>query len=117
MRLILLLEYYLLILYTQIIKIICELSGSYLLQRHQKTYLSEGIEFFKNLAQQTQQSLFLLQKQKLVLHKRTGKKIIFISSNTEIDDQDNLVSMKHTLSLLNLAKPRLLGLPKNLTLV
>ena len=47
-------------------KIICELSGSYSITYKdiKKTYLSEGIEFFKNLAQQTQQSLFLLQRAK-----------------------------------------------------
>ena len=47
-------------------KVICELSGEYSItfKDLKKTYLSEGIEFFKNLARQTQQSLFLLDRAK-----------------------------------------------------
>ena len=47
-------------------KVICELSGEYSItfKDLKKTYLSEGIEFFKNLAKQTQQSLFLLNRAK-----------------------------------------------------
>ena len=47
-------------------KILCELDGTYSVTYKdiKKTYLSEGIELFKNLARQTQQSLFLLQRAK-----------------------------------------------------
>ena len=47
-------------------KVICELDGEYSItfKDLKKTYLSEGIEFFKNLAKQTQQSLFLLNRAK-----------------------------------------------------
>ena len=47
-------------------KVICELNGEYSITYKdlKKTYLSEGIEFFKNLARQTQQSLFLLNRAK-----------------------------------------------------
>ena len=47
-------------------KVICELNGEYSITYKdlKKTYLSEGIEFFKNLARQTQQSLFLLDRAK-----------------------------------------------------
>ena len=80
-------------------KIICELSGSYSITYKdiKKTYLSEGIEFFKNLAQQTQQSLFLLQRAKTSFAQEDWQKDnIYIVQYWEIDDQDNLVSMKHT---------------------
>ena len=47
-------------------KVICELNGEYSItfKDLKKTFLSEGIEFFKNLAKQTQQSLFLLNRAK-----------------------------------------------------
>ena len=47
-------------------KVICELNGEYSItfKDLKKTFLSEGIEFFKNLARQTQQSLFLLDRAK-----------------------------------------------------
>jgi len=47
-------------------KVICELNGEYSITYKdlKKTFLSEGIEFFKNLARQTQQSLFLLDRAK-----------------------------------------------------
>ena len=50
-------------------KILCELDGTYSVTYKdiKKTYLSEGIEIFKNLARQTQQSLFLLQRAKTCL--------------------------------------------------
>ena len=48
-------------LYSESTKIICELDGNYYVTYKdiKKTYLAEGIEIFKNFAQQTQQSLFL----------------------------------------------------------
>ena len=53
-------------LYAEQSKVLCELDGTYSITYKdiKKTYLSEGIEFFKNLATQTQQSLFLLQRAK-----------------------------------------------------
>ena len=47
-------------------KVICELEGTYSITYEDvaKNYLSEGIELFRNLAVQTQQSIFLLQKAK-----------------------------------------------------
>ena len=67
-------------LYAEESKVICELDGSYSITYKdiKKTYLSGPllwIEFFKNLATQTQQSLFLLQEPKLVLPQKIGKKI------------------------------------------
>ncbi|NCX42176.1 MAG: hypothetical protein EBX14_02910, partial [Proteobacteria bacterium] len=52
--------------YSETSKILCELDGTYSVTYKdiKKTYLSEGIELFKNLARQTQQSLFLLQRAK-----------------------------------------------------
>ena len=49
-------------LYSQSSKVLCELNGEYSVTYKdiKKTYLAEGIELFKNLARQTQQSLFLL---------------------------------------------------------
>ena len=53
-------------IYGETSKILCELDGTYSVTYKdiKKTYLSEGIELFKNLAKQTQQSLFLLQRAK-----------------------------------------------------
>ena len=47
-------------IYSETSKILCELNGTYSVTYKdiKKTYLSEGIEIFKNLARQTQQSLF-----------------------------------------------------------
>ena len=47
-------------LYSESSKIMCELDGDFSVTYKdiKKTYLAEGIELFKNLARQTQQSLF-----------------------------------------------------------
>ena len=47
-------------------KILCELDGDFSVTYKdiKKTYLAEGIDLFKNLARQTQQSLFLLRRAK-----------------------------------------------------
>ena len=47
-------------------KIICELDGSFSVTYRDlsKTVISEGLDFFKNLATQTQQSIFLINKAK-----------------------------------------------------
>ena len=53
-------------LYSETTKVLCELDGDYSVTYKdiKKTYLAEGIELFKNLARQTQQSLFLLRRAK-----------------------------------------------------
>ena len=53
-------------LYGETTKVICELDGTYSITYEDinKNILSEGIELFRNLAVQTQQSIFLLQKAK-----------------------------------------------------
>ena len=45
-------------------KVICELEGTYSVSYKdiKKKYLSDGIELFKNLARQSQASLFLLKR-------------------------------------------------------
>ena len=47
-------------------EIICELEGSFSVTYRDlsKTVISEGLDFFKNLATQTQQSIFLINKAK-----------------------------------------------------
>ena len=49
-------------------KIICELDGSFSVTYRDlsKTVISEGLDFFKNLATQTQQSIFLINKAKTI---------------------------------------------------
>ena len=53
-------------IYSENSKILCELNGDFSVSYKdiKKTYLAEGIEIFKNLARQTQQSLFLLRRAK-----------------------------------------------------
>jgi hypothetical protein len=53
-------------IYSENSKILCELNGDFSVTYKdiKKTYLAEGIEIFKNLARQTQQSLFLLRRAK-----------------------------------------------------
>ena len=53
-------------IYSENSKILCELDGDFSVTYKdiKKTYLAEGIEIFKNLARQTQQSLFLLRRAK-----------------------------------------------------
>ena len=70
-------------LYSQSSKVLCELNGEYSVTYKdiKKTYLAEGIELFRNLARQTQQSLFLLRRQKLILLKKIGKKILYMWFN------------------------------------
>ena len=63
-------------IYSETSKILCELNGTYSVTYKdiKKTYLSEGIEIFKNLARQTQQSLFLLQRAKTHFAEEDWKK-------------------------------------------
>ena len=58
-------------------KVICELDGSFSVTYRDisKTVISEGLDFFKNLATQTQQSIFSSTKQKQILIRMTGKRI------------------------------------------
>jgi hypothetical protein len=64
-----------------------------------KTYLSEGIEIFKNLARQTQQSLFLLQRAKTNFAEEDWKKDeIYVVQYWEVDsDKETFKSLTHTL--------------------
>jgi hypothetical protein len=64
-----------------------------------KTYLSEGIELFKNLARQTQQSLFLLQRAKTNFAEEDWQKDkIYIVQYWEVDsEKETFKSLTHTL--------------------
>ena len=82
-------------------KILCELEGTYSVTYKdiKKTYLSEGIELFKNLARQTQQSLFLLQRAKTNFAEEDWQKDrIYIVQYWEVDsDKETFKSLTHTL--------------------
>ena len=55
-------------------EIICELDGSFSVTYRDlsKTVISEGLDFFKNLATQTQQSIFLINKAKTNFDKNSS---------------------------------------------
>ena len=82
-------------------KILCELDGTYSVTYKdiKKTYLSEGIEIFKNLARQTQQSLFLLQRAKTNFAEEDWQKDkIYIVQYWEVDsEEESFKSLKYTL--------------------
>ena len=82
-------------------KILCELDGTYSVTYKdiKKTYLSEGIELFKNLAKQTQQSLFLLQRAKTNFAEEDWQKDkIYIVQYWEVDsEKETFKSLTHTL--------------------
>ncbi|MDB2534632.1 hypothetical protein N9X70_01115 [Gammaproteobacteria bacterium] len=82
-------------------KILCQLEGTYSVTYKdiKKTYLSEGIELFKNLARQTQQSLFLLQRAKTNFAEEDWQKDrIYIVQYWEVDsDKETFKSLTHTL--------------------
>ena len=82
-------------------KILCELDGTYSVTYKdiKKTYLSEGIELFKNLARQTQQSLFLLQRAKTNFAEEDWQKDnIYIVQYWEVDsEKETFKSLTHTL--------------------
>lgn len=82
-------------------KILCELDGTYSVTYKdiKKTYLSEGIELFKNLARQTQQSLFLLQRAKTNFAEEDWEKDkIYVVQYWEVDSsEETFKSLKHTL--------------------
>jgi hypothetical protein len=81
-------------------KILCELDGTYSVTYKdiKKTYLSEGIELFKNLARQTQQSLFLLQRAKTNFAEEDWQKDkIYVVQYWEVDsNKETFKSLKHT---------------------
>jgi hypothetical protein len=82
-------------------KVICELSGEYSItfKDLKKTYLSEGIEFFKNLARQTQQSLFLLDRAKTSFADSDwAKDDVYIVQYWDIDAaNETLQSLKYSI--------------------
>jgi len=82
-------------------KILCELNGTYSVTYKdiKKTYLSEGIELFKNLARQTQQSLFLLQRAKTNFAEEDWQKDkMYVVQYWDVDTRkESFKSLKHTL--------------------
>ena len=87
-------------LYAEESKVICELDGTYSITYKDinKTYLSEGIEFFKNLATQTQQTLFLLQRAKTSFASEDWEKDkMYVVQYWEADTQnEKFKSLVHT---------------------
>ena len=87
-------------LYAEESKVICEPDGTYSITYKdiKKTYLSEGIEFFKNLATQTQQSLFLLQRAKTSFASEDWEKDkMYVVQYWEADTQnEKFKSLVHT---------------------
>ena len=90
-------------LYGENSKILCELDGTYSVTYKdiKKSYISEGIELFKNLAKQTQQSLFLLQRAKTNFAEEDWQKDkIYIVQYWEVDsEKETFKSLTHTLEL------------------
>ena len=88
-------------LYSQNSQILCELDSTYSVTYKdvKKSYLSEGIELFKNLARQTQQSLFLLQRAKTNFAEEDWQKdSVYIVQYWEVDtDKESFKSLTHTL--------------------
>ena len=82
-------------------RILCELDGTYSVTYKdiKKTYLSEGIELFKNLARQTQQSLFLLQRAKTNFAEEDWQKDkMYVVQYWDVDTRkESFKSLKHTL--------------------
>ncbi len=83
----------------RLLKFFARLDGTYSVTYKdiKKTYLSEGIELFKNLARQTQQSLFLLQRAKTNFAEEDWEKDkIYVVQYWEVD------SNKETFKSLNI---------------
>ncbi|MBL88598.1 MAG: hypothetical protein CMD80_03830 [Gammaproteobacteria bacterium] len=82
-------------------KILCELNGDFSVTYKdiKKTYLAEGIELFKNLARQTQQSLFLLRRAKTNFAEEDWQKSsMYVVQYWEIDSEKEIFnSLMHTL--------------------
>ena len=80
-------------------EIICELEGSFSVTYRDlsKTVISEGLDFFKNLATQTQQSIFLINKAKTNFDKDDWQKeSLQVVQYWEIDESDNLIKLNYT---------------------
>jgi hypothetical protein len=88
-------------LYSESTKIICELDGNYSVTYKdiKKTYLAEGIEIFKNFAQQTQQSLFLLKRAKTNFTVEDWEENpLYVVQYWEVDtEQEEFETLTHTL--------------------
>ena len=88
-------------LYSETTKVLCELDGDYSVTYKdiKKTYLAEGIELFKNLARQTQQSLFLLRRAKTNFAEEDWQKSsLYVVQYWELDSkEETFESLTHTL--------------------
>ncbi len=73
--------------------VLCELDGDYSVTYKdiKKTYLAEGIELFKNLARQTQQSLFLLRRAKTNFAEEDWQKSsLYVVQYWELDSEKEI---------------------------
>ena len=88
-------------LYSESSKILCELDGEFSVSYKdiKKTYLAEGIDLFKNLARQTQQSLFLLRRAKTSFAEEDWQKSsLYVVQYWEVDSSKEVFkSLTHTL--------------------
>ena len=88
-------------LYSETTKVLCELDGDYSVTYKdiKKTYLAEGIELFKNLARQTQQSLFLLRRAKTNFAEEDWQKSsLYVVQYWELNsEEEKFQSLTHTL--------------------
>ena len=88
-------------IYSENSKILCELNGDFSVSYKdiKKTYLAEGIEIFKNLARQTQQSLFLLRRAKTNFAEEDWQKnSIYIVQYWDVDSNEEIFnSLTYTL--------------------
>ena len=88
-------------LYSESSKILCELDGEFSesYKDIKKTYLAEGIDLFKNLARQTQQSLFLLRRAKTSFAEEDWQKSsLYVVQYWEVDSSEEVFkSLTHTL--------------------
>ena len=88
-------------LYSQSSKVLCELNGEYSVTYKdiKKTYLAEGIELFRNLARQTQQSLFLLRRAKTNFAEEDWEKnSLYVVQYWDVDSaEETYKSLTHTL--------------------
>ena len=88
-------------LYSESSKILCELDGEFSVSYKdiKKTYLAEGIDLFKNLARQTQQSLFLLRRAKTSFAAEDWQKSsLYVVQYWEVDSEKEVFkSLIHTL--------------------
>ena len=86
-------------IYSETTKVLCELDGDYSVTYKdiKKTYLAEGIELFKNLARQTQQSLFLLRRAKTNFAEEDWQKSsLYVVQYWELNSKEELASQKFT---------------------